>query len=223
MTFRALAFVEGQTEEKFIKEIIAPVLVAKDIFIVATTPGRKRSQGGAQSWDPIRRELIRYLKEDRDRFVTTMFDYYGMPTNWPGRDAAGRKPFNLKAATIEDAMMDDLAKAMGSAFNRQHFIPYVQMHEFEALLFCDPDALGRVIPDQNITDDLQRIATKFSTPEEINDDPDTAPSKRIIRLAPKYQKVLHGSIAARKIGVDLMRGKCRHFNDWLNRLESPTR
>ncbi len=76
MTVRVLAFVEGPTEEKFVREIVAPKLHARNIFITATTPGRKRSQGGVQPWNPIRRELFRYLKEDTGRFVTTMFDYY---------------------------------------------------------------------------------------------------------------------------------------------------
>jgi len=220
MTVRVLAFVEGPTEEKFIREIVAPELHSRKIFITATTPGRKRYQGGVQRWSPVQRELLRYLKEDTRRFVTTMFDYYGMPDDWPGRDAARRQAYYRKAAIVERAMLEDISKAMRNAFNRPRFIPYVQMHEFEALLFSAPGILGGVIPEQGITDDLKSIADSFQTPEEIDDDPNTAPSKRIFRLSQRYQKVLHGNIAAQRIGLALMRQKCPHFNDWQTRLES---
>jgi hypothetical protein len=220
MTVRVLAFVEGPTEEKFIREIVASALIPRNVFIAATTPGMKRSQGGVQPWARIRRELLRYLKEDSSRFVTTMFDYYGMPTDWPGRNLAHPQVHCRKAATVEKAMLEDISEAMGDAFNRQSFIPYIQIHEFEALLFSAPDILGKVIPKQGITHNLQTIAKSFRTPEEIDDDPNTAPSKRIFRLFQQYQKVLHGSIASRRIGLLLMRQKCPHFDEWVMKLES---
>jgi hypothetical protein len=220
MTVRILAYVEGPTEEKFIRTIVAPNLLARNVFVTATTPGRRRRQGGVQSWARTRKELLRYLKEDEGRFVTTMFDYYGMPTDWPGRDAAGSQTHFQKAATVEDAVLNDIVAAMGDAFNQQRFIPYVQMHEFEALLFSDPNTLGEVIPEQGIQRALADIASSFSTPEEINDDPATAPSKRIVALCRQYQKVLHGSIAAERIGLPLIRLECPHFNEWLTSLES---
>ena len=220
MIVRVLAFVEGATEEKFIRETVACELRGLNVFITATTPGRKRFQGGVQSWRRIRTELLRYLKEDTNRFVTTMFDYYGMPTDWPERDVARHQAHDQKAATVEGAILEDISGAMGGAFNRQRFIPYVQMHEFEALLFSDPQILGGVIPERNVTIELQNIVNSSRTPEEIDDDPNTAPSKRILRLSRHYQKVLHGSIAAQRIGLTLMRRKCPHFNEWLTRLES---
>jgi len=221
MIARVLAFVEGQTEEKFIREIVAPKLIARNVFITATTPGKKRSQGGVQSWAGIRKELLRYLKEDAVRYVTTMFDYYGMPVEWPGRrESASVQKYDKKAYLVEDAILKDISESMGKAFDWQRFIPYVQMHEFEALLFSAPDILGKVASEQDITHDLQGIADSFETPEEIDDDPRSAPSKRIIRLSHLYQKVLHGSIAAQQIGLPLMRQKCPHFGEWIARLES---
>ena len=219
MTVRVLAFVEGQTEEKFTREIIAPELASRSVLVTATTPGRKRSQGGVQSWPRIRKELVRYLREYAGRFVTMMFDYYGMPTNWPGRNVAAGLAHEQKAATVEDAIAEDILSEMGNSFDSQRFIPYVQMHEFEALLFSDPVALGEVIPENSATPHLQSIADGFSTPEEINDDPVSAPSKRILRISNQYQKVVHGNIAAKRIGLNLMREKCPHFNEWLKKLE----
>ncbi|MCP4695542.1 MAG: DUF4276 family protein [Gammaproteobacteria bacterium] len=219
MIARVLIFAEGQTEEKFIREIVASALIARNVFITATTPGRKRSQGGVRPWAGIRKELLRYLKEDTARYVTTMFDYYGMPTDWPGRDVAGHQAHSQKAVTVENAMLEDISGAMGNAFDQQRFIPYVQMHEFEALLFSAPDILGKAASERNITHDLQAIADSFRTPEEIDDTPHSAPSKRILRLSRQYQKVLHGSIAAQRIGLPLMRQKCPHFGEWQMRLE----
>ncbi len=219
MTSRVLALVEGQTEEKFIKGIVAPALIARNVSIIATTPGRKRSQGGVRLWGGIRVELLRYLKEDTNRYATTMFDYYGMPIDWPGRDLARHQAHRQKATTVESAMLEDISEAMGSTFNRKRFIPYIQMHEFEALLFSAPSILGKVISEQDIACDLQGIADSFQTPEEIDDGSRSAPSKRILQLSQQYQKVLHGSIAAWQIGLPFMRQKCPHFGEWLEKLE----
>ncbi|MCP4701871.1 MAG: DUF4276 family protein [Gammaproteobacteria bacterium] len=89
--------------------------------------------------------------------------------------------------TVENAMLEDISEAMGNAFDQQRFIPYVQMHEFEALLFSAPDILGKVTSERDITHDLQDIADSFRTPEEIDDNPRSAPSKRILRLSRQYQ------------------------------------
>jgi hypothetical protein len=220
VTVWVLAFVEGPTEEKFVREIIAPELAGRGVFITATTPGRKRFHGGVQHWARIRKELLRYLKEDKNRYVTTMFDYYGMPTDWPGRDFDRGAASGQKATAVEGAMLDDIAAGMGKAFNRPRFIPYIQMYEFEALLFSNTDILGKVVPEQDVTRHLQEIAKGFKTPEEIDDNPNTAPSKRIRKLIERYQKVPDGILAAQRTGLSLMRQKCPHFAEWLTKLES---
>jgi hypothetical protein len=217
---RVLAFVEGPTEEKFIRELIAPGLWSRGIIIVATTPGRKRLQGGVQTWPRARNELLHYLKEDQERYVTTMFDYYGMPSRWPGRAQARSVAYPHRATTVEDAMASNISVTMGNSFHSKYFIPYVQMHEFEALLFSKPDTLGTVIHKPGATEALKSIASEFSTPEEIDDNPRKAPSKRILSISRQYQKVVHGNIASQRIGLDVMRHACPHFNQWLTKLES---
>ena len=113
---------------------------------------------------------------------------------------------------------------MGGDPTRSRFIPYVQMHEFEALLFSAPDILAGVLSRDALPGRVRRllhgISGAFQTPEEIDDSPKTAPSKRILALAPDYQKVTDGSVAAARIGLETMREKCPHFNGWLNRLKS---
>ena len=220
MTVRALAFVEGPTEEKFVREIVGPSLAPRSVFIVATTPGRRRAQGGVQRWGRIKKELLRYLKEDADRVVTTMFDYYGLPSDWPGTEEAMRARSHINAAqAIEHAILADVCDELGQLFDPRRFIPYIQMHEFEALLFSDTQVLAEVVQNPALQSSLDGIVEECGEPEGIDDNPDTAPSKRIRTFVSDYQKVVHGIIAAKRIGLSTMRERCPHFAHWLESLE----
>ena len=150
-----------------------------------------------------------------------MVDYYGMPDDWPGR----ANPFTAamsvsdRAEEIEDALLQDVRNEMGTSFNPNRFVPYVMMHEFEAMLFSDCASLGHSIGRSGLIADLQAIRDDFDTPEEIDDSPDTAPSRRIESLMPAYQKPTMGVQAAQNIGLEAIRRECPHFADWLDRLE----
>jgi hypothetical protein len=98
-------------------------------------------------------------------------------------------------------------------------IPFIQMYEFEALLFSDTKAFAEGIDNPELESALQQIADAFDTPEHINDSPQTAPSKRIVKLMYDYEKPLMGGLAALEIGLDTIRRECRLFDDWLLRLE----
>ena len=102
----------------------------------------------------------------------------------------------------------------------RRFVPYVAMHEFEALLFSDCDRFGKAIDRPQLAARFQRIRNAFPTPEEIDDSPKTAPSKRVQALSPGYRKPLMGTLAALEIGLCRMRRECPHFADWLARLEA---
>jgi len=220
MTVRVLALVEGQTEETFIREIVSPLLATGDVVISATTPGHRRAQGGVQHWGCTKKELLRYLKEDTGRFVTTMFDYYRLPSDWPGRDEAKRKKLiSTKAEEIERAIHADVCGELGGSFDGARFLPYIQMHEFEALLFSSTGVLAEAVPPPNLQARLDAIVQECGEPEGIDDDPETAPSKRICALVPGYQKVVHGINAAKRIGLPMMRERCPHFAQWLEKLE----
>lgn len=220
MTVRVLAFVEGQTEEKFSREVVSPSLASRSVFISATTPGRRRAHGGVPSWARAKRELLRYLKEDTERFVTTMFDYYGLPNDWPGwSEARQERQITKKAEAIEQAVHADICSELGESFDGARFLPYIQMHEFEALLFSDTKVLAESVPHPGLQSHLDEIIKECGEPEGIDDDPNTAPSKRICALVPRYQKVLHGIIAAKRIGLPTMRERCPHFAEWLEALE----
>ncbi len=153
-----------------------------------------------------------------------MVDYYAMPTTgskaWPGRLQASRHGSSSeKAKTVEDALSEDIALEMGSDFDRRRFIPYVAMHEFEGLLFSDCDRFAQGIGCPELTPRFQEIRDQFASPEEIDDSPDTAPSKRVAELVPGYQKPLMGSLAALNIGLNAIRSACPHFRRWLELLE----
>ena len=219
MTVRLLAFVEGQTEEKFIREIVSPLLASRNISIAATTPGPRRAQGGVQSWRRAKRELLRYIKEDAGRFVTTMFDYYGLLSDWPSwTEAKQETHVSEKAEMVERAIHLDICGGLGKSFAGSKFLPYIQMHEFEALLFSETRILAAAVPPPNLQARLDEIVKECGEPEGIDDDPETAPSKRICALVPGYQKVVHGINAAKGIGLPTMRERCPHFASWLETL-----
>ena len=115
--------------------------------------------------------------------------------------------------------MAEVCKCMGSSFNRDRFVPYVMMHEFEAMLFSDCEAFARGIGSPDLAPSLQAIRDEFCNPEEIDDSPVTAPSKRIAPLVPGYQKPTQGTFAIQAIGLDTIRAQCPHFREWLERLE----
>lgn len=225
---RVLIHVEGPTEETFVNEILGPHLYRQGYELVgARLMGNARQRdrrGGIRSWAGARNDMVKHLKEDSGCLVTTMVDYYGLPQSgdraWPGREAAGRLPFEQKAATVENALTADIHREMGRGFNPARFLPYVMMHEFEGMLFSDCDSFGRGIGRPELAHAFQIIREQFVSPEEINDSPLTAPSKRIQQLVPGYEKPLLGTLAILEIGLNAIRRECPHFNKWLAGLEA---
>ena len=225
---RLLIHVEGQTEETFVNAVLGPRLYEVGYSgISARLMGnaRQRSRrGGVRSWPAVRKGIVNHLREDSGRIVSTMVDYYGLPQGgqraWPGRAEASQLPFPKKASTIEGLLLDDICGQMGSGFDANRFVPYVMMHEFEAMLFSDCAAFARGIGSPDLAPSLQAIRDEFDSPEEIDDSPITAPSKRIATLVPAYQKPIQGTFAIQEIGLDTISAECPHFRAWLERLES---
>jgi hypothetical protein len=216
---RVHVLVEGQTEETFVKSVLQPHFNEHEIYLFPRLIGKPGHKGGVGEYPRARRDILAALKQDAGAFCTTMFDYYGMPNSWPNREAARQKLFAEKPVTIEEAILADICAELGMGFNRVRFIPYVQMHEFEALLFSDPKLLadGLELPNDGPT---RCIRDQFQSPEEINDSQQTAPSKRIMGLNPSYAKVLDGVRISQTIGLNAMRAGCPHFNGWIEKLEA---
>lgn len=224
---RLLVHVEGQTEESFINRALRPHLMSGFGYahVSARLLGnaRQRSRrGGIRHWDSVRKDVVRHLQGDREVLATTMVDYYGLPNTWPGRVESMLAPFHEKAAVVERELQENVARTLGDGAP-DRFIPFVVMHEYEGLLFSDPPGFAQAVGRPDLAGDFQAIRNEFATPEEINDSPDTAPSKRVERLIPGYQKPLAGVQAAIAIGLDAIRRECPHFDDWVRRLEEAGR
>ncbi|RJP37304.1 MAG: DUF4276 family protein [Phycisphaerales bacterium] len=200
---RVRALVEGRTELIFVQEMLAPALLAEGVYVSATMLGKPGRRGGIRRWETLRRDIEHALKGDPACTITTLLDYYGLPVDWHGRV---RHPAASEEATaIERRMATDIRAALGPSFDDRRFIPYVQVYEFEALLFAGPESIADALGNPELADPLRRIVDECGEPERINDGPATSPSKRIIALAPSYQKVRHGSLAAMRIGLAAMR------------------
>lgn len=227
---RLLIHVEGQTEEDFVNEVLRDQLLAKGYDAVGARivgNARLRRRGGIRSWPSVRRDIVNHLKGDPGCIATTMVDYYGLPQEgaaaWPGRARAGGLGPLDRAPYVEAALLDDLAAEMGNRLQPDRFVPFVVMHEFEGLLFSDCAAFSTGIGRPDLEVDFREIRNQFPTPEEINDSPLTAPSKRVEALVPGYQKPLLGALAALEIGLARIRAECPHFSAWIEKLESLVR
>lgn len=212
--------VEGQTEENFVRDILAPELwprgVIADVHRVST--GRKRSRvfrGGITSYQQLRNDLLRWMKQDRNPYAwfSTMVDLYRLPGDFPRFADCQTEVDPLKRVRcLEDGLQEDIQQA--------RFIPYIQLHEFEALLFADPQKFAHPFPGRfRAIAELERIRSQFRSPEHIDDGDDTAPSKRIAAVVPEYTKAVAGPLIVRQIGIATLRRECEHFHDWITRLE----
>jgi len=218
--------VEGQTEEGFVKRVIRPHLRRQNthvnpILIPNKSGVRAREKrGGILSYSPVRRFVRRKVTDDTEAYTTTLFDYYGLPSNFPGYSSEDCPP---PARTLDrvEYLEGQFAADIGDT---RRFIPYFQLHEFEALLFSEVETLDREIRSLQSSSRSRRhflrIVQRFDNPEHINDDPETAPSKRILNHYPGYQKNPFGELIAESIGLDTIRNECPRFDGWLTRLET---
>lgn len=210
---------EGQTEEMFVNEVLAEPFLHSDIHLIPSLVGKPGHKGGNFKFERLLTDVRSRLK-DKNAYCTTFFDFYGLPASFPGKqDVLNQFAIEDKSEALLAALVDELKAHLGEDPLRR-FIPYVQMYEFEALLFSHPGKLASGIGRTDLRFALQQIRDSFDCPEEINNSNLTAPSKRILELYPAYQKPLHGTLAALEIGLGDMRSECRLFDGWLSILAS---
>jgi hypothetical protein len=213
---------EGPTELRFVKDVLFKHLLPYNILCdhrSVLTSKEYRKRGGMTTYIKAKNDIQQWLKSENSREVrfTTMFDFYALPNDFPGYSDAQKltNPYD-KVKCIEDAYAKDI--------DDNRFIPYIQLHEFEALLFSKLDVLLAEYEDK--TKEVEKLKTELSlppynnNPELINEKRETSPSHRIIELIPEYQKVSSGSMLTDLISIDILRSKCVHFNDWLIKLEN---
>lgn len=217
---RVCVLVEGDTEASFVDSVLRPKFErsARPILLY---PVLFRKQGGSLGYAKCQKVILNALKHDRSAYVTTMVDFYGMPSDWPGRDRANKcHSYTVKANVVEDGILEDITHSMGSSFNPQRLVPYVQMHEFEALLFSSPERLADALGDERLSSTFVAVRKEFTSPEEINDNYETCPSRRIEKAFRTFRKTVDGVTAACHIGLEVMRQECPHFNGWVEKLET---
>ncbi len=210
---------EGRTESTVVKNVIAPELGTKGIFLYPIQIGRRR-KGGNVALDRLLPTIRAQLYNNRTAYCTSLIDYYGLPSDFPGKRLASRKHvLSEKSETICGELVEQLGHTIDCEPLRR-FIPYVQMHEFEGLLFSDPNRLAIELGREDRSECLSRIRNEFETPEHIDDSPLTAPSKRIQELVPRYRKVQMGERVAKALTLEKIRYECPLFDNWLTQLEN---
>ncbi|OAV75525.1 hypothetical protein Barb7_00844 [Bacteroidales bacterium Barb7] len=218
---------EGKTEESFAKIVLKKYLEGFGIAVksrILFTNKKKNAKGGLISYAQVKNDIQSWISEHKKEayeahYYTTMFDLYALPNDFPGYEAA----FQLhdcyqRVLKLEEEFAKDV-NLSGC------FIPYIQLHEFEALVFCGLDYL--LIDYPNMTkqiENLKKVVKDYSdNTEKINGSSHTAPSKRIIKELQQsynYDKSHSGVYVTDKVGIEELKAKCSHFNNWTERLKA---
>lgn len=214
---------EGQTEELFVKNVLRDYLSAYDIVCkpqLLLTNKQKNCHGGMLSYMQVVGDLQLMFKQFTEKsaethWFTTMFDLYKLPNDFPG--------YKHQYGNVYDKI-EHLEQAFGESVNYAHFIPYIQLHEFEAIVFAGLDYLESEYPQNSELskriDKLRSILEKYNNPELVNTQ--KAPSKYIIAALDgihNYNKPKVGASVAQKLNVNTIKEKCQHFSSWINKLE----
>lgn len=213
---RIIIICEGQTERDFCKEVLAPYLWQYEINLQA--PRIKVSGGGIVKWSDLKKEIENYLKQSAAVFVSTFIDYYGLYEKYhfpKWKEGTQISKVNDRISFLEEAMREEIATSLNS-----RFIPYLQLHEFEALLFNDLQIFYQQVPSQDLVgvEELEKTFLEYPNPEMINSRKETSPSHRLKRIIAGYNKPLYGHYLAEAIGIERIRSKCPRFNNWVQTL-----
>ena len=219
--------VEGTSEEVFVNDVLVQHFAALGIYVscrkIATgwdSRNGKPAKGGLLKYSKLKADITNWIVADRGRadvWYTTMIDLYAFP-----KDSSS--PYNTNIQNTPDPYqkIQALETEIGLDINCTNFIPYVQLHEFEAFIMVDVNRLKIMYPDGQAN--INRLKSEIGglEPELINDSYQTAPSKRIIKYFPEYegQKAQVGPLVAEDIGMDKLRMGCPHFNEWISKLEN---
>lgn len=213
---------EGQSETNFVKRVMAPYFADRCILIPNTVTTKidnrhgKTYKGGVANYHQIRNTLLKTLSnasKNEDSYVTTMFDFYRLPTDVPGVvDTIGMNDPYQKVEFIENKILE------AEKYNREFFFPYIELHEFEAMLFSDITKLEEAYFEYDLTE-LKKCVELQSNPELINDGAETAPSKRIISCIHNFDKANVGVDVLKNIGIKNIAEKCLHFAEWVKCIE----
>ncbi|MCB0518348.1 MAG: DUF4276 family protein [Lewinellaceae bacterium] len=214
---RLIIIVEGETEEAFVKDVLGPYLLRFQIFDVRpirikTSAGQK---GGFVNYVHLKNDVHRILKSEKEVVVSTFVDFFRLPKKYFPKS---EECFEMIGS---DAIIDCLEEAMAGQINDERFLPYIQKHEFEALLFASNKGFEKYF-DKTSCEEANEIITKFDNPEDINSTANGAPSKRLVAIDPTFEKDSDGIIMALEIGIETILQKCPRFAAWAQQLIDKT-
>lgn len=214
-----IVIVEGPTEQKFVNELLAPYMLERGVYLTPIILDKPGEKGGDVKFARAKNDIERHLKQRRDTFVTLMVDYYGIKGDWPGyQESKQQNTHTRKAEVMNSATAAEVAKLVHEDLRpNKRFIPYVSMHETETLYFSDPGILAVKLGVSQTKVDA--ILAECGEPEKINDNSNTAPSKRLEKLSDQFKKTATGIAIAQEIGIPKMRAACPIFNGWLTQIE----
>ncbi|MEI7842452.1 MAG: DUF4276 family protein [Gallionellaceae bacterium] len=211
--------VEGQSEEIFVKKTLTPYLAERGVFVASPVvvwtkrlPIGGGFRGGVSRWNQVRNSLMP-LTHDSNAWVTTLFDFYGLPDDFPGyQDALKLRSPCDQVIALEQQFSNEIA--------HPRFIPFFALHEFEAWLFTAPKIVAEHFGNIELAKELQKAVSHAGGPELINHGKDTHPKARLQSLNTGYGETSDGPALIEKIGITKIRNACPHFSDWLSHLEA---
>lgn len=207
---RVYIVVEGQTEQEFVNSVISPYL--QSFGILSVTPVLIRTsrtgRGGMVNYSHLANTIKPLLMSEKsDYVVTTFIDFFRLPHDMPQYEDCMKQP--NKAAQIKS-----LEEAINGAINDRRFFSYIQLHEFEALLFSSNKGFEYYFSDE-LAKVTAAVISSYNNPEDINSSPEGAPSKRLLAIKSDYNKVLEGNLIALEIGIQSILEKCPRFAEWI--------
>lgn len=216
---RLLMLVEGQSEEVFVKRTLAPYLAERRVYVqppIVLWTKRLDSgggfRGGVSDWNQIRRSLDP-LTRDSDAWVTTLLDFYGLPEDFPGYQAAIQPGDpRERVASLQEAFM--------AAVGHPRFVPFLALHELEAWVFTAPDVVAEHFGTPRLAARVRQVSEQAGNPELINLGDSSHPKARLQGMGTGYKESSDGPTLLEKIGIEAIRDACPHFAAWLTRLEA---
>lgn len=206
---RLVFIVEGDTEILLVEKTIMPYLYAKGISNpincqTITTNRKQHKKGGVSTYGKFRNEVERTLSQD-NVIVTSLIDFFKLPTDFPGFTTNSHQ-----ISKMEEAIHLDFA-------SNPNFIPYIQRHEVESLMFSNREGFELVMDDDKELQQVDAIMQKYPNPEDINNSPQTAPSKRLAKIF-NYDKTNDGEMIFEMVGMEAMLDNCPRFAAWIKKI-----
>lgn len=209
---RLIILVEGDCEILLMQRLVIPYLYRKgkadgwSIETAKITTNRKlNKKGGNVSYVYLQNDVRRFASQGCT-LITTFFDFFRLPIDFPGYTTVGNEVEQVEVALLE--------ALRGEIPSLPEFVPYIQKHEFEALLFSGMEGFELVVDDETLLKEIQLVVNSCVNPEEINGGADTAPSKRLKKFF-DYDKTRDSELILEMLGIEVILERCPRFRAWV--------